>query len=274
MTLHLHLSQNQSATVINAYAQTLDSNEEVKKRFYSDLDNTLASIPRDKVILLGDFNTRVGCDHKIWSKNGMRKANADGILLLTKCTQHGLILTDTVFHQKDWFKTTWKHLRLEHWHLLNYIIIQGRDLRDVLVMRAMKGSEDCWTDHRLVHSVMNIHLVSRHWKTQKAAWRWLNITALKDPGQREKVQAQLHSALEQVPTDDDISIQAHWEQLKSAVQDACAQTIGFALRWNQDWFNANDAQIRDLLKWKHAALKLPGKAIHKVKDGSVPPVEG
>ncbi|KYO27481.1 hypothetical protein Y1Q_0003648 [Alligator mississippiensis] len=131
--------------------------------------------------------------------------------------QHGLIVKNTVFHQKDQLKTTWRHPRSEHWHLLDYIIVRGRDLRDVLVTRAMKGSEDCWTDHRLVRSVMNIHLAPRHRKTQKAARRQLNVTALKDPGQQEEFQAQLYSALEQVPTADDISIQSHWEELKSAV---------------------------------------------------------
>ncbi|KYO29244.1 hypothetical protein Y1Q_0017899 [Alligator mississippiensis] len=47
MTLRLHLSRNQYATVISTYAPTLDSDEEVKQRFYSGLNNTLASIPRD-----------------------------------------------------------------------------------------------------------------------------------------------------------------------------------------------------------------------------------
>ncbi|KYO27652.1 hypothetical protein Y1Q_0005217 [Alligator mississippiensis] len=181
-------------------------------------------------------------------------ADTNGILLLTKCAQHSLIVMNTVFCQKDWLKTMWRHQRLEHWHFLDYIIIQGRNLRDVLVMRAMKGSEDCWMDHRLVRSVMNIRLAPRHQKTQKAAQRQLNVTALKDPGQWEKFQAQLYSALEQVPTADDISIQAHWEELKSTVQDTCAQTIGFALQQNQDWFNISDAQIRNLLEWKHAAI--------------------
>ncbi|KYO24070.1 hypothetical protein Y1Q_0004649 [Alligator mississippiensis] len=119
MTLHLHLSQNQSTAVISAYAPTPDSDKEVKERFYSDLDNALASIPRDdKVILLDDFNTRIGHDHEIWSrtisKNGIGKANANGILLLTKCAQHGLIVTNTIFCQKDQLKTTLKHLRSEH----------------------------------------------------------------------------------------------------------------------------------------------------------------
>ncbi|KYO23545.1 hypothetical protein Y1Q_0010108 [Alligator mississippiensis] len=128
MTLHLHLSQNQRATVISAYTPTLDSHEEVKESFYSDLNSALASILRDdKVIPLVDFNAPVGCDHEIWSgtisKNGVGKPNAKRILLLTECTQHGLNMTDTVFHPKDQLKTTWRHPKSEHWHLLDYIII-------------------------------------------------------------------------------------------------------------------------------------------------------
>ncbi|KYO17996.1 hypothetical protein Y1Q_0011609 [Alligator mississippiensis] len=83
------------------------------ERFYSNLNNALASIPREKVILLNNFNARVGRDHKIWSKtidkNGMGKANANGILLLTKCAQHSLIMMNTVFCQKDQLKTNWRH---------------------------------------------------------------------------------------------------------------------------------------------------------------------
>ncbi|KYO24075.1 hypothetical protein Y1Q_0004654 [Alligator mississippiensis] len=124
MTLCLHVIQNQRVTGIGTYASNLDSKEEVKEKFYSDLNNALASIPRDdKVILLGDFNTWVGRDHEIWSraigKNSTGKANANSILLLTKCTQHSLIMMNAIFHQKDWLENTWRHLRSEHWHLLD-----------------------------------------------------------------------------------------------------------------------------------------------------------
>nr|XP_032816810.1 cytochrome P450 2K1-like [Petromyzon marinus] len=55
-------------TVISAYPATLDMDDGIKEQFYSDLDDTLTAIPRsDKVILLGNFNARVGRDHSIWS---------------------------------------------------------------------------------------------------------------------------------------------------------------------------------------------------------------
>ncbi len=46
MTIRLVLANNQIATVVSAYAPTLDSEEEVKETFYACLDETLSRIPR------------------------------------------------------------------------------------------------------------------------------------------------------------------------------------------------------------------------------------
>ena len=41
--------------------------DEVKDKFYDDLDSVISAAPRtDKLILLRDFNARVGIDHKTW----------------------------------------------------------------------------------------------------------------------------------------------------------------------------------------------------------------
>ena len=41
--------------------------DEVKDKFCDDLDFVISATPRtDKLILLGDFNTRVGTDHQSW----------------------------------------------------------------------------------------------------------------------------------------------------------------------------------------------------------------
>ena len=65
MTLRLKLADSGHATLISAYAPTLDATDETKEGFHTALDPTLASIPtNDKVFLLAYFNARVG-------KNGM-----------------------------------------------------------------------------------------------------------------------------------------------------------------------------------------------------------
>ena len=64
MTLRLPLSGNKHAIISTAFATTLTNPDEVRDNFYDDLDNIVSAIPRaDKLILLGDFNGRVGIDH-------------------------------------------------------------------------------------------------------------------------------------------------------------------------------------------------------------------
>ena len=67
MTLWLPLAKNRLATFVSVYSPSLDSSDEVKDRFYDTLYSTLRRISRDdKIILLGEFNARVGRNHGIW----------------------------------------------------------------------------------------------------------------------------------------------------------------------------------------------------------------
>ena len=67
MTLRLPLSGNKHATIVSAYAPTMTNPDEVKDKFYDDLDNIIYIKPRtDKLFLFGDFNARVGTDLQTW----------------------------------------------------------------------------------------------------------------------------------------------------------------------------------------------------------------
>ena len=67
MTLRLLLAGNKHATIVSAYVHTMTNPDEVKDKFYNDLDDIISATPRsDKLILLGDFNARVGTDHQTW----------------------------------------------------------------------------------------------------------------------------------------------------------------------------------------------------------------
>ena len=66
MTLRLPLAKNRFATFVSVYAPTLESSDDVKDCFYDTLYSTLRRILQDeKIILLGDFNARVGRNHDI-----------------------------------------------------------------------------------------------------------------------------------------------------------------------------------------------------------------
>ena len=162
MMLRLPLSGKRHATIVSAYAPTMTNPDEVKDKFYDDLDSVISAAPRtDKLILLRDFNARVGTDHQTWEgvigSEGVGKCNSNGLLLLRKCAEHELLITNTVFRLSTCRITSWMHTRSKHWHLIDYVIVRRMDGQDVRVTKTMCGA-DCWTDHRLVVSKLNLRI--------------------------------------------------------------------------------------------------------------------
>ncbi|KAJ8029776.1 Craniofacial development protein 2 [Holothuria leucospilota] len=67
MTLQLPLGKKKNAIIISAYSPTMTNPDDVKDQFYEELDTIITRVPQaDK--LLGDFNARVGSDHRVWEK--------------------------------------------------------------------------------------------------------------------------------------------------------------------------------------------------------------
>ena len=258
MTLRIQLDKNQHATIISAYAPTLDSDDEVKEIFYSELDQLISSTPNeDKLILLGDFNARVGQEHIVWGdvigKNGMGKANSNGIMLMTKCAEHNLVITNTIFRQQNKNKASWQHPRSKHWHLIDYIIVRKRDQGEVLITKAITGADECWTDHRLISSVMKLKLKPkiRSQKKQQLNKKY-NVESLKDPSTANKLEQKL---LGKLPVQVDPDIVQHWEQFKSAVKEVCDEVVGHKKKKHQDWFDENDEELQHLVDQKRQAYQ-------------------
>lgn len=136
MKIRFPISDKRFATIISAYAPTLTSADDDKEKFYADLDSLIQSTSTsDKLLVLGDFNARAGRDYDLWKRvigrHGVKKMNDNGLLLLSKCAEHDLVITNTTFRQADKYKTTWVHLRSKQGHLIDYVISRQRDCRDV-----------------------------------------------------------------------------------------------------------------------------------------------
>ena len=117
MTLCLKLTKDCFATVISAYAPTMTNPDDIKEAFYKDLKRLLSEVSsKDKLIILGDFNARVGVDHSSWPP-GL-------LMLLSLCAQYELCITSKIFQQADKFKTTWMHPLSRQWHMPDYAIVR------------------------------------------------------------------------------------------------------------------------------------------------------
>nr|VZI20514.1 unnamed protein product [Spirometra erinaceieuropaei] len=127
------------AIIVSAYASPMSSPDATARdKLYEDLHALLATASEaDKLIVLGDFNARVGTDHTAWrgvlGSHGLQGSNDNGLLLLRTCAEHRLILTNTFFCVPEREKATWRHPRSRQWYLLDYVLVRRRDQWDVLV---------------------------------------------------------------------------------------------------------------------------------------------
>ena len=137
MTMKLPLSYGRKhVTTISAYDPTVTIPEDVKDKFYEELHSVIATVPRaDRLIILRDFNARVGSDNISWDggigKYGVGRCNSNGLLLLQTCTEHELLITNTVYCLPTHNRMSWMHPRSTHWHLIDYVIVRKRDRQDV-----------------------------------------------------------------------------------------------------------------------------------------------
>nr|VZI09385.1 unnamed protein product [Spirometra erinaceieuropaei] len=267
MSLRLPLWGGKFATIVSAYAPTMTNPDAVRDKFYEDLHALLATVSKaDKLIVLGDFNARVGTDHTAWrgvlGPHGLRGSNDNGLLLLRTCAEHRLMLTNTFFCLPEREKATWRHPRSRQWHLLDYVLVRRRDQRDVLVTKAIAGA-DGWTDHRLVISKMRIRLQPRRRPQGKRPPGKLNVALLSLPAHHLHFSNELAQRLDNLPiaaADDaaaaeNASVENRWCQLRDTVQSTALAVLGRAPRQHQDWFDDNDAAIRNLLAEKNRLHK-------------------
>ena len=258
MTLRLPLSGNKHATIVSAYAPTMTNPDEVKDKFYDDLDNVISATPRtDKLILLGDFNARVGTDHQTWEgvigPEGVGKCNSHGLLLLRKCAEHDLLITNTVFRLPNRNKTSWMHPRSKHWHLIDYVIVRRTDRQDVKVTKTMCGA-DCWTDHRLVVSKLNLRIQPARRPQGKKAPKRLDVSKLNKDSMRQDFLTDICNQLDAMNLSSE-DPEENWTVFHKTVLSSAASTLGHPSRKHQDWFDENDDEIQRLLEEKHRLLK-------------------
>ena len=252
MKLRIPPSRIRYLTIISAYSPTLTSPDDAKEHFYEQFDQvTRSTPPRYKRVILGDFNARVGRDYSSWegvlSRHGVGKINDNGLHLLSKCAEHSLCITNTLFRMADKYKTTWMHSRSKHWHLIDFIIVPQWDIRDVRLTQAMRGAE-CWTDHRLVKAVLTLHIAPPHGNRPKTVSATYNVAKLKDPSYRARFQQVLDDKIQDRVTTEGST--EKWTSFKETVSETGKDFFGVKTRTHEDWFDENDEKIKEAIHAK------------------------
>jgi hypothetical protein len=232
-------------TVVSVYAPTLVSSEEDITSFYHALRALITSIPHsESLVILGDFNARVGSDSETWpclGSFGTGKLNANGLLLLKLCMELNLTITNTFFHQKH--NSTWFHPQSKHGHVLDYIVCRRSDIRNFCKVRVMRGA-DCDTDHLMVRAKLKISIRRKSRFNGVKVPKRIDVSKLRDPSVRHS----LASAFDQVDLSD-----CTWDKLKDTLYEKGSEVLGMKVPVHRDWFSDNLCEINALIDEKRKA---------------------
>lgn len=248
---------NGPVNLLCVYAPTLMALPDTKDDFYSQLDSAIRQFhEQEPLIILGDFNARVGADHDAWPSClghfGVGKTNDNGQRLLETCSYHDLCITNTFFSTKPHHRVSWRHPRSKHWHQLDLIITRRSQLKNTLITRTYH-SADCDTDHSLICSKVRLQAKKFHRSTQPAMPR-VNTLTTNNLEKVESYNTQLANSLKDV--NESARPEELWDKIKTETYTSAVENFGKKQgRPLNDWYPQFAEQLDPLVTNKRAALQ-------------------
>ena len=223
--MYIRLKSHMSfVSVIAVYAPTNPVNSTAdaatpSEEFYNLLQSTLSLVPQnDLLIILGDFNARVGGDshswHSVIGSHTLGERNDNGTRLLDFCANNHLIVSNTWFQHKPIHQATWFRNgdRSRTGHMIDCILVNSRFRSSVLDTRVYRNTYH-ESDHELVMSTFRFKIKSKRHQRRAP----MQITMGLPATTKASFQATLAASLSTDPQED---VQSSWDAFKSAIHAA------------------------------------------------------
>lgn len=268
-----------NVSVVQCYAPTEEAEADKKAKFYSELQTTMQAInKRDIVIVMGDFNAKVGAENlgleQVMGQHGLGVMNENGELLVDFCASNELVIGGTLFPHKECHKVTWVSPDLRTESQIDHLAISRSWRRSLLDVRNRRGA-DISSDHHLVTARIRIKIAAAKKRFEQQRKRF-DVGKLQNERNKEQFKINLSNRCAALQVDED-DVEEHWERIKNTLTDTAEEVLGFRNTRRKEWMSTNTweciEQRRELkLKlnnWRTRNQKVELQAAYHAKDREV-----
>ncbi|XP_073821416.1 uncharacterized protein [Musca autumnalis] len=239
--------------VTKKYVPTEEAEESAKNMFYEQLTTTINGIAnRDLLILLGDFNAKIGCENEglshIMGKHGMGTRNDNGERLVEFCQATQLVIGGSLFPHKRIHKYTWTSPDGKTQNQIDHICIR-KSWRSSLLDVRTKRSADIDSDHELVMATLKVKLKCvRNNNTQRTQRRF-DLKLLKNEEKRLEIANNLRA---HTPPNNITS----WEEACNKLKNIAITHVGYTKKSERKEWISDDtwSLIQERNRIKQQAL--------------------
>lgn len=233
-------------TVITCYAPTNEADEETKEEFYEILQNIMNKrSEREVVLLIGDFNAKVGNDNTGYrvtmGRHGVGTMNENGQHLTDFCANNNLAIGGTLFPHKEIHKTTWESPDKKTHNQIDHICINTKFRRSLLDVRVKRGA-DAASDHHLV--VGKLQLKLRKHDNVRVRWKY-NVESLQDKTTQQNYQQKIITTIHDLRREEGTTIEDKWNMAKEAFITSLEESVGRKKKKNKPWIKQSTLDAMD-----------------------------
>lgn len=248
LSIEIDIGEQEIITVIAAYGPNEDEAAEIKDRFWEDL-NEVTERSRGKVYVAGDLNGRVGNDSRrnnVIGKHGEEKVNNNGRRIIDFCTLNNMIVTNTYYEHKDIHKYTRQGKGKNDRSIIDYILTERNNRKDVLDVRVRRGPE-IYTDHYLLGAKIKKNTTTQENKrdsNEDMMYETIKVYKLRNKDTAFRYTGEINTKIErEAILDKEENLENLWRVFKKIIIETAKERCGIlkvgnrrkqTAWWNQD----------------------------------------
>ncbi|VDO47732.1 unnamed protein product [Schistosoma margrebowiei] len=246
--------------IIQCYAPTNDSNNDIKDQFYERLQSVIEKCPRkDLTILMGDLNAKVRIDNTgyedIMGRHGLGQRNENGEGFANLCAFNKLVIGGTIFPHKRIHKATWIPPDHTTENQIDHICINKKFRRTMEDVRTRRGA-DIASVHHLVVANLKLKL-KQNWTTIHTAIQRFNTAFLRDTDKLNEFKIALNNrfqALQDLLKKEETTIEDNWKSIKEPLTSTYQEVLGLKKHQHKEWISIETLDKIKERKNKKAAI--------------------